>query len=218
MSKIILLNGGKLCGKNISVDRIKHLMFNTVEDRRCKDHLFEVTALLFKMTVEEFFVPYENRELKEVPLERFSISGSEFNRLLPFIGGGDRVFSRDMFGIESRVKLSSREALIYTSEVVCKPAFGQDYFGVARAESIGEDEFSIDDSCGFDDEIPPTISKLGMENVMLIRIRGRGSFDGDSRNFISDGVVDNTHDLWNTGTEEEFLSQIGELALKFYNS
>lgn len=211
-SKIILLNGPKACGKNVAVDYMAKSMI--LVDRRCKDHLFVCTSTLFKMTLEEFFVHYECRETKETPKDEFSISGKEFNRLAPIIGV--RTGSADE---DSTYALSVREALIYVSEIVCKTAFGRTYFGTARAEAIGSNgypEFAIDDSCGFDDEIQPTIDKLGMDNVMLIRIHGRGSFDGDSRNYISDGVVKNTVDVYNTGSEEAFLSQMKMLAEGFY--
>lgn len=220
MSKIILLNGPKACGKNVAVDRIKWLMEQegkVVVDRRCKDHLFTLTSTLFKMSMDEFNLHYECRASKESPKTVFSISGYEYNRLAPIIEQiGINPLQRDL---DKPVKLSVREALIYVSEVVCKPAFGRDYFGTARANSIDPHAmvYAIDDSCGFDDEIDPTLERLGQNQVLLIRIRGRGSFNGDSRNFISNGVVENTIDVHNEGTEEEFLDEISKIALEFYN-
>jgi hypothetical protein len=213
-SKIILLNGPKACGKNVAVDRIKESI--NVVDRRCKDHLFIATSVLFKMTLEEFFVHYECRETKEIPKKEFRILTEAYNELAPIIKKDTVPSKRDFTGM---INLSVREALIYVSEIVCKPAFGRDYFGTARAMALDVSsgiERAIDDSCGFDDEISPTIERLGMENVMLIRIHGRGNFDGDSRNYISDGVVNDTIDVYNKHTEEEFLSTISKLALHFY--
>jgi hypothetical protein len=215
-SKIILLNGPKACGKNVAVDRIKESI--NVVDRRCKDHLFKATSVLFKMTLEEFFVHYECRETKETPKKEFEISVPEFNRLAPIIKVPLLGVVEATFG-PLKIQLSVREALIYVSEIVCKPAFGRDYFGTARAAAVdvsSGNECAIDDSCGFDDEIPPTIERLGVDNVMLIRILGRGNFDGDSRNYIQDGVVSNTVDVYNTGTEEDFLDIVNELASDFY--
>lgn len=214
MSKIILLNGPKACGKNVAVDRIKDLSSKEVIDRRCKDHLFTLTAAFFKMTMEEFNEHYECRETKEEPKSEFSVTPKAFNKLAPIISQPTMPeFSRSMM-------LSVREALIYVSEVICKPTFGRNYFGVVRAEAIDVDsnEWSIDDSCGFDDEIAPTTIRLGMDNVMLIRIYGRGSFEGDSRSYINNGVVDNTVDVYNTDTEELFLREVSDLALDFYDN
>lgn len=213
-SKIILLNGPKACGKNVAVDRIKESI--NVVDRRCKDHLFILTAALFKMSLEEFFVHYECRETKELGKPEFRILTEAYNELAAITRKDTIPSKRDFTGM---INLSVREALIYVSEIVCKPAFGRDYFGTCRASAIdvaSGTECAIDDSCGFDDEIPPTIERLGMDNVMLIRILGRGDFDGDSRNYIQDGVVTNTVDVYNTGTEEEFLTKVSNLATTFY--
>ncbi len=214
-SKIILLNGPKACGKNVAVDHIKLLTHNVVRDRRTKDHLFLATATLFKMSLPEFFTHYTCRDTKETPKTEFAICAAEFNKLAPIIKEEAYMFP-PTFCEGELAKLSVREALIYVSEIVCKPAFGRDYFGTARADSIGYNEWAIDDSCGFDDELPPTIEKLGMDNVMLIRIHGRGSFEGDSRSYINDEVVTNTIDVYNTRTEEEFLEEVGKIALDFY--
>jgi hypothetical protein len=218
MSKIILLNGPIKCGKNTAVARIKDLMETPVVDRRCKDHLFTLTQQFFCLTPDEFFTIYNNRALKEKPLPAFAVSIEAYNAVAPVIGASP--YERVHLSEGSLVTLSVRGAMIYVSEVICKPTFGQDYFGKARARTIGLSgigECAIDDSCGFDGEIPPTTDKVGMGNTMLIRIRGRGDFNGDSRRFISDGVVTNTVDIYNEGTEEEFLQEVSELAVAFYN-
>jgi hypothetical protein len=217
-SKIILLNGPKACGKNVAVDRIKQECPVEIFDRRCKDHLFVATAVLFRMTLEEFFVHYECRETKELSKPEFRILTEAYNELTLITKKDTIPAKRDFTGM---INISVREALIYVSEIICKPTFGSEYFGFARAEAIGSSggiECAIDDSCGFDDEIGPTIQRLGMDSVMLIRIHGRGSFDGDSRNYISDGVVDRTLDVYNTGAEEDFLAEVSNLALEFYNN
>ena len=211
-SKIILLNGPIGCGKTEAVKRIKAPPKYPVEDRRCKDHLFLLTYSFFCMSEEEFFEHYEDRETKETPKEEFSVSGEAYNELAPHVGKP----TIHPLLLDREVMLSVREALIYVSEVVCKPAFGKEYFGVARAKSIKPNERAIDDSCGFDDEIAPTLDLLGVDNVLLIRIHGRGNFNGDSRNFISDGVVKNTIDLTNDADEESFLQEIARVSKKFY--
>lgn len=221
MHKIILLNGPIACGKNVAVDRIKDIMSPLlVLDRRCKDHLFDLTPQFFCMANEDFFNIYNSRQIKETPMKEFEVSVRAYNALAPIIG--KTTFSERLVG-DQKIKLSVREALIYVSEIICKPTFGEDYFGVARARSIGTSghlisgELSIDDSCGFAEEIQPTIDKVGMENVMLIRIHGRGSFHGDSRNYVPNGYVDNTVDIINDSDEETFLQEISEAAVKFYN-
>ena len=44
--------------------------------------------------------------------------------------------------------------MIYISEIIIKPRFGSDYFGVARAKAIQEDEIAVDSSTGFVEELP----------------------------------------------------------------
>lgn len=202
MSKIILLNGPAGCGKNVAVDHLKTLY--PLVDRRCKDHLFTLTQQLFNISPEDFFKIYTNRNLKEIPLPEFEVSEEAANLL------------SIMLDKQVDQQLSIREAMIFVSENICKPSFGEDYFGQHRANSIRDDELAIDDSCGFEEEIAPTIEKLGEDNVLLVRIRGRGNFDGDSRNFIPDGCVSNTVDIYNNKSEDQYLREIGEVAQGFY--
>ena len=84
--------------------------------------------------------------------------------------------------------MSMRNALIHTSEVVIKPNFGQDYFGVAsRSELDASDEkwFFYADG-GFPKELIPIGAGL---NPLLIRIHREGCAycpTTDSRNYIKD--------------------------------
>ena len=205
MSKILLLNGPRACGKNVAVDYIKQHI--EVVDRRCKDKLFLLVQELFSVSEGRFWEIYNNRELKESPLPDFQLKPSSLLKLMQTIEL-DRPVTLHPGAKKPTFNISIREAMIYVSEVLCKPTFGDDYFGIARANSIQDGEFAIDDSCGFDDEIPPTLEKLGVENVLLIRIHGRGDFEGDSRDFIKDGVVPNTIDVYNEGGEEKYLKDM----------
>lgn len=225
-SKLILLNGPLNCGKTEVVKALireytanfysaVHRQAYAFAERRCKDKLFKLTQDLFCVTPERFFSIYDNRDLKETALIEFSVNIFEYNKLARFLGK-PAIPTKGSEQLD--IWLSVREAMIYVSEIVCKPAFGSDYFGVARAKAIGDHEIALDDSCGFADELPPSIDKLGKENVLLIRIRGRGSFEGDSRRFIEDGVVLNTVDVYNTSTEVIFQDAVLEVVRDFlYN-
>lgn len=208
MSKILLLNGPRECGKNIAVDHIKKLY--DLKDRRCKDKLFKLVQEMFCVSEARFWEIYNNRELKERPLTDFKLSRHAVAALY------DVVKDEKLLVTYETNAVSIRNAMIYVSECICKPAFGNDYFGVARASSISDCELAIDDSCGFDEEIAPTLEKLGPDNVMLVRINGRGTFENDSRAFISDNVVPNTVDIFNEGDEDKYLDSIMDLATEFY--
>jgi hypothetical protein len=48
-----------------------------------------------------------------------------------------------------------------------------------------------------------------MENILLIRIHRDGyTFEGDSRDYIPDGVITNTVDIDNNGTLEDYLKKV----------
>ena len=166
--------------------------------------------VFFQLSPRKFHDIYENRALKETPLPEFTVTREAAEQLYAIIK------KPYLLTNNQRVQLSIRDAMIYLSECVCKPAFGKTYFGEARAKTITENELAIDDSCGFEEEIKPTLDKLGADNVMLIRVRGRGSFEGDSRNFIPDGVVPNTIDVLNHSTEQNYLTAIHTIAYTFY--
>jgi hypothetical protein len=209
MSKIILLNGGKGCGKTDLTEYLKSL-YPEMRDRRCKDHLHELTMKLFCVPEELYWRIYNNRSLKETANTNFMLRGEEVWRL-------DKVLKR-----EPSVKfpnemypLSQREAMIYVSEVVCKPAFGKEYFGEARVKAMRGDALSIDDSTGFVEELNPLIRKIGQENILLIRIKGRGDFEGDSRDFIPDGVIEDTEDVWNTKDIMSYFAYCKDIVERF---
>lgn len=82
--------------------------------------------------------------------------------------------------------LSCRQFMIKISEGWVKPVFGEEYFGERMLQSISlfdESVTTVTDG-GFPRELFPSL-KAGVP-VLVFRLRGRGSFEGDSRNFMSD--------------------------------
>lgn len=211
MSRLVLLNGPMGCGKTELAKCLKY-QYDAV-DRRCKDKLFNLTQDLFCVDPRTFFEIYDNRDLKEVPNERFMLKGTQYALLMEYLKK-DFEFAY----CDKMYPISIRDAMIYVSEFLCKPAFGSDYFGLARAKSIRPNEIAVDDSCGFDDEVPPSLNLLGQENVIAIRIYGRGSFENDSRSYIKDGLVENTYDVYNTGSEDVFQSECLTIIRNFLES
>jgi len=88
----------------------------------------------------------------------------------------------DMYGI------TPRAAYIAVSEQLCKPLFGEQFFGRVLRDTIVRREPStaiITDS-GFGHEAVPIVERFGAENCLLIRMwRDRCNFSKDSRNYIS---------------------------------
>jgi hypothetical protein len=213
MTKIVLLNGPIGCGKTeLSNVLVEGFGFSA---KRCKDKLHELTMSFFCVDSEEYWRIYEDRVFKESPSPIFTLKWEAYEKLCKALGGG----SLDSINLKGAVvELSLRLAMIYVSEVLCKPTFGSDYFGVARAADLHRELQVVDDSVGFVEELIPTIDMLGQENCLLVRVHGRGTFEGDSRRYIPDGVVNNTIDIDNTGTLEEFLSESVGNILKWCNN
>lgn len=90
--------------------------------------------------------------------------------------------------------MSPREALIYVSEKMTKPHFGQEFFGRKSALSISSDDFDkgvVFTDSGFAEEVFPLMKEFGGKNIYVVQFSGQGSnnFAGDSREFIQvDGV------------------------------
>lgn len=88
--------------------------------------------------------------------------------------------------------LSRREALIYVSEDIIKPKYGQGYFGEKLALQIKnkDDDICISDG-GFVEEIYPLINKVGADNIAIVQLTRDGcTFSSDSRRYLSGTLVE----------------------------
>ena len=109
--------------------------------------------------------------------------------------------------------LSPRGLMIWISEEVCKPKFGNQYFGKPAAARIDTKTGCVFSDSGFSDEVYPIAEKLGAENLFIVRFNRLGSqFEqNDSRKFLRQqdcpsGV--NFLDLKNDGDINEFCNEI----------
>jgi hypothetical protein len=203
----ILLNGGIKAGKDEAVRYISMKYSNKVSVRECKDKLHILTMSMFNVQADRYWEIYNNRQLKEKPLIDFQITEDAYQQLSKVIDIPKRVCDTGFL-----VDISIRQAMIYVSEVVCKPSFGADYFGKVRAMDIEDDEIVLDGSCGFLEELPPLVNRVGMDNILLIRVYRDGcSNNGDSRAYIPDGVIKDTVDVYNNGTLEEYYKEIDKI-------
>ena len=83
--------------------------------------------------------------------------------------------------------LSCRQFMIKISEGWVKPLLGEEYFGerMLQSLSIFDDSVTTVTDGGFPRELFPSL-KAGIP-VMVFRLRGRGSFEGDSRDYMQNG-------------------------------
>ena len=219
MSKIILFNSPKNVGKSKAIEYLKSKGVNLIS-AECKEPLHNLTMTLFGVNPERYWEIYNTRDLKEVPLPEFRVTleGEESYDLHELIGRElPSIWVKHGTGSTCYRELSIREAMIYVSEVVVKPRWGEDWFGKERVRKIKKFESVVevgelnfcDDSCAFVDELTPLIEYLGQENILLMRIHRDGfTFEGDSRNYIPDGVITNTVDIYNNGTEQEYFDKV----------
>lgn len=209
-AKLIVFSGEQGCGKDTAIDHLANsLVFERAE---CKETLHNATMTLFGVEEEVYWDLYLNRETKNKPLDMFAISKNKAAKLglllkntaLLNLSKGN---SRNTSG--GKAKLSIREAMIYTSECVMKPMFGDDVFGVRRAAKLTEGLY-LDGSFGFQAELQPAIDKLGQDNILGVRILGRRDGEHDSREILPNGLLKNTVDIWN-GEDvslDQFLTKI----------
>ena len=229
--KMLLLSGPKLCGKGTLLQEcLSQYQYShdvCVKEAACKGHLYKLVQDIFLISEERFWEIYNDRELKEKPLPEFRVTLklSELTQLENLVGELSWGSGVEINWKGTTINLSIRQAMIYVSEILIKPRFGMDYFGRARMETIKNPHPHIkyselcdisyifyDDSSasfqGSSDELVGLVDYFGEDNILLINIRGRGEFGvGNSRNYHAGGTVKHTVDLWNTGTEEQFLEK-----------
>lgn len=180
--KVVLFNGPASSGKDHAADLIVDEYYMDTKHRRFKDRLFEITSAVYGVPLEQLTGPLYERNMKEVPHDCFK-------------------------------GLSTRQALIKVSEEVIKPSpLGRNFFGEALADSLDSELTVVSDS-GFFEELLPVVDRVGAENVLVVRIHRPGySFEGDSRNYLNEGVLNTLDvinvDVYNEGSLEDFEEKI----------
>lgn len=157
---IVIFNGPPGAGKDeaclfFGQLGYKHLSF--------KDELFKETFKYFDVSAEWFMKDYNNRSVKEMPVEELKIDG---------------------------VPVSRRDAMIYVSEKYIKPKFGNDYFGKQLSNNIDYNgNYSVSDG-GFVEELVPIINKVGTNSIVLVQLTREGcDFSSDSRRYFNGNLI-----------------------------
>ena len=89
---------------------------------------------------------------------------------------------------------SRREALIFISEQVMKPKYGQGYYGFKASEKMTQDkDYCISDG-GFVSELKEIINKFGADEIRIIRLYRNGyDYSHDSRKYVNFEEVEKTY-------------------------
>lgn len=196
---IVILNGPAGCGKGIAYAAIRAV--HNAGDGRIKKKLHEIASALWGVPLDL----WDQREGKEEPHPKLTLAREE---LMGLAGPVKIPHAQLVHALNvpkgALVQISPRQALIYVSEVICKPAFGADYFGRERAERVAGGGLWCCESGGFLEEITP----LPPEEVCLIRVRGRGEFGpDDTRSYLTVPGV-RTVDIDNSGDPEDYLRAV----------
>lgn len=208
--KIVLFNSPKLCGKDYAIDYLNRKGYN-LERAEAKDKLHALMQVVFDLDAERYWEIYNDRSLKEVPLAEFTITLTEQELDILEEHVGELYAANCEWANGWVVVLSIRQAMICVSECLMKPKFGEEYFGQARVNKIKRMEGYnfCDSSTGFINELYPLIDYLGQDNILLLRIHRKGyTFEGDSRDYIPDGVITNTIDIENNGAIQEYYDKV----------
>ena len=114
--------------------------------------------------------------------------------------------------------MSQREALIWLSEEVVKPKFGDDFFGKAYAVGLNyeAEDIVIAPDAGFVGELEAIMERVGRDKcVMINTFRDGKTFDKDSRDLITGDMLGIPgYTLNNNGTEEQFKENSIKLFLE----
>lgn len=120
--------------------------------------------------------------------------------------------------------MTCREAMIWVSEDVLKPKFGQSYMGILAARAIIDllpakgtsDRVFVYSDAGFSREASVLVDVFGNKDIHLVRLeRPEHTFVGDSRSYYSPeeaGIAEqNFHVLVNDGTLDEMYGKVDDL-------
>lgn len=173
--RIVLLNGPPDCGKDFIADQLQERLGGVKQ--MFKRALYEHTADFFKMDREVFTALAMDRDTKEVATAGILLYHDDYCSLMEYLKKPNPEYG----GVRA---ISPRQAMIYVSELVYKPEFGNDYFGQETAKGMKPGNNFVSDS-GFIEEALVQVEEFGKENVVLIRIHADGcNFDNDSRDYI----------------------------------
>ena len=187
MGSVIIMNGPPNSGKDAAME---HLVSPPRGEynflrRMFKEKLYSLTAAIYGIPLGLLIEVCTDREHKDVPAD--------------LLGG-----------------LSPRQALIKVSEEVIKPNYGNQYFGEYAASRIAGGGNYVFSDGGFIEELAPVVRCFGGNNVLVVRVhRPDCTFEGDSRDYLPDGLAGHTEDIYNNDTLEAFYEELDGVVNKF---
>lgn len=109
---------------------------------------------------------------------------------------------------------SPRESMQFASEVVIKPNFGQDYFGIVAAENLNNGINVFSDG-GFVEELKPVYDECNGNMIIIQLYRDGCNFDNDTRYYVEHFMDVPIIKLYNNGTLDDFKEKLFKIKEKF---
>lgn len=208
--KLLILNGPRKCGKGKLLEHLSTQIQDwVIIPAQCKENLHLLTRTLLGLghnTYSEIYYSHENKAKIQFVVD---LTKDEYILLTYIVGHREVKINKNVYTTE----LCLTDVMIYVSECLVKPRFGEDYFGrtrvntlITRSNRATMPVLATDDSGGFEKELLPLkeLQELGWD-ILILQIRGRGTFKGDSRDYIyGDGSIP-VAKIYNTTTEKEYL-------------
>ena len=183
---VVIFNAPIGAGKDVSADYM-HSYFQSGQRLSFKEALYEDTAKYFDIDVNDLIAYHSDRKLKEQASELFpkhkKHSLKQYFFALLFVIGA---LLNNKF-LMSLGYYSSRQALIFVSEDIMKPKYGQDYYGRKFLEKVehSSERYSFASDGGFKNEVLPLLD-VGY-NVYIVHLERLGAtFEGDSRTLLTE--------------------------------
>lgn len=177
--KVVLLNMCQRNGKDeLATELINRWGEDSVRRLSFKIPLIQITANVLGISVGEFLEGYDDK-VSDRPcvIERQIGQGYVWWKDVPIYEINGRVYSK-------------RTALIYVSEKVIKPSFGESVFGNILSSQLSKDKLNVFSDSGFDAEASPLYEVADV--LVLKRDRLKSNWEGDSRGWL-DPTLGGTH-------------------------
>ena len=185
-TKVILLNGPPGCGKDIGTSFLCEQFGG--EHQEFKKKLYELVMCIYSVPASRFWEIYNNRELKEKPLEEFEGLSVRQAMIKVSEEAIKPVYGKEYFGIAAARALKEGSVNVFSDS-----GFIEELNPLIR--KVGKENI-----------------------LLLRIFRPGCSFEGDSRNYLGQDAVLNYMDIQNNSDIAAYQRSLVEWTRQFLNS
>lgn len=214
-TKLVILNAPPKVGKDSSAEYIAKSLGDTINLVSFKEPSFGMVLPIFGISHRYFFECYNDPILKEKPNPKLVITQEVYLRLCRVKGVGFLKQGESYTDLPDMVMISPRDAMIYVSECIAKPLFGDDVFGKRILNQIKEGKINLCTDGDDIAEIVPSINHLGKDNVSIIRIFKQGyDFSPGYGKYLTNELTTYNACIYNNSSTQDFHTEMLETVLK----